>query len=81
MKLKQIEHLIMIFKSKINLLDPLNSPDEILIIYVKHVKHHCILLISSPGTHGECSATSQTPVYKGLEKWRIIAGRGKVSIC
>ena len=31
--------LIIIFKSKNNLLDPLNSPDEILIIYVKHIKH------------------------------------------
>ena len=25
------------------LLDPLNNPDEILILFVKHVKHHSIL--------------------------------------
>ena len=60
---------MIIFKSKeTNLLDCLNSPDEILMIYVKRVKHHCILLISSPGMHGEYCATSQTPVCKGLEK-------------
>ena len=67
MKLKQIEH----FNNN-------NSPDEILIIYVKHVKHHCVLLISSPGTYGEYSATSQAPVYKGLKKRRTMTGRGTI---
>ena len=74
----KLSTLIIIFKSKTNLLDPLNSPDEILIIYVKCVKHHCILLNSNPDAHGKCSGTSQTPVYKGLKKGRTMAGRGKV---
>ena len=52
-----------IFKSKANLMDPLNSPDEILIIYVKHVKHHCIFLNSNPGTHGKNVVPPAGPLF------------------
>ena len=69
--------LIIIFKSKTSLLDPLNSSDEFSVKYVKYVKHHCVFLNSNPGASGKCSATSQTPVYKGLKKGRTMAGRGK----
>ena len=35
-------------------------------------------MIWEPGTHGEYSATSQTPIYKGLKKGRIMAGKGTI---
>ena len=77
LKLKQIEHLKIMFKSKTNLLDPLNGSDEFLVKYVKYVNHHCVFLKSNLGAYEKCSATSQTTVYKGLKKGRTMVGRGK----
>ena len=35
-------------------------------------------MICEPGAHGEYSATRQTLAYKGLEKGRIMTGKGTI---